>query len=87
MTGRSLSLEPIGEWVERAACHDKPLEMFFPVASKGQRQVDRIKEARGICLGCPVSVECNGYVMGLPRKDRYGVWAGVYYTGGWDKGG
>lgn len=56
-------------WWDRAACAEHEPEMWFPPA--GQRG----EEARAICGGCAVRIECLSYAMRHPGLD--GIWGGL----------
>lgn len=55
--------------LERAACRDTDLELFF--------SIDEADEARakGVCQRCPVRWECLTYA--LETRQRHGVWGGL----------
>ena len=75
---RALELPLIpGEWTERAACRDHPIELWFP--PRGDDQFDRTvqaaqAEAIAICRTCPVIAECREHGI---RHEDYGVWGGL----------
>ena len=49
-------------WWEQAACLGKGIQYFFP-----ETPVD-LAQARAICGGCPVRIECLHYAMNLPTS-------------------
>jgi len=61
-------------WSERAACHDAPPDLFFPVSDLGAAE-DQINEAKRICARCPVRTECLQYA--LRRGEATGIWGGT----------
>lgn len=71
-------------WQERAACagHPEP-ELWFPIVRGPPTEVSAASErARQICAGCPVSEQCEAYVLELEGpyegwRGRFGIWAGL----------
>jgi hypothetical protein len=57
------------EWRDRAACRGEDVNLFFP--EDGARCAD----AKAICAGCPVRVQCLMHALSFP--ERHGVWAGL----------
>lgn len=55
-------------WVERAICSRTSAE-FFPERGGSSR------DAKIVCLGCPVRRECLAYAMS--HDERFGVWGGL----------
>jgi hypothetical protein len=53
-------------WMERAACHGQPVELFFPA-----RGADT-KETHLICAGCSVRTECLEYATA--DSELAGIW-------------
>lgn len=65
-----LSAEPADEeWESQALCAQTDPEAFYP--DKG----GSTKQAKDICLGCPVRLECLQYA--LDRDERFGIWGGL----------
>lgn len=74
------------DWRDDAACRDYPTELFFP--PKGKRDprfgfavdqvTDQIKEAKRICMSCPVLQDCRDYILSEKRQytDDYGIFGG-----------
>ena len=71
-------VEPFGEtagdaeepdWQERALCAQTDPEAFFPEKGGSTR------EAKKVCLGCEVRVECLEYA--LAHDERFGIWGGL----------
>ncbi len=58
-----------GEWQANARCRSAPLSVFFPTRG------DDAGQAKAICRGCAVRVDCRSYVLEHP--DLLGVWAGL----------
>lgn len=60
------------EWMVQAACKDMGNEIFYP--EKGGRS----GEAKRVCNGCPVRVECLDFAMqwGSVPYDQ-GIWGGT----------
>jgi WhiB family redox-sensing transcriptional regulator len=57
------------EWQERALCAQTDPEAFFPEKGGSTR------EAKRICSGCEVRVECLEYA--LENDERFGIWGGM----------
>lgn len=55
-------------WIDDALCAQTDPDSFFP--EKG----GSVREARRICLRCPVRAECLDYA--LAHDERFGVWGG-----------
>lgn len=56
-------------WQERALCSQTDPEAFFPEKGGSTR------EAKKICTGCEVKVECLEYA--LANDERFGIWGGL----------
>jgi WhiB family redox-sensing transcriptional regulator len=56
-------------WQERALCSQTDPEAFFPEKGGSTR------EAKKVCLGCEVRVECLEYA--LANDERFGIWGGL----------
>jgi WhiB family redox-sensing transcriptional regulator len=56
-------------WQERALCAQTDPEAFFPEKGGSTR------EAKKVCLGCEVKVECLDYALG--HDERFGIWGGM----------
>lgn len=56
------------EWVKLAACRDADPALFFPERGESSR------EAKQVCLSCPVRLECLEYA--LANGEKFGVWGG-----------
>lgn len=60
-------------WHHRAACLDEDPELFFPVGTSPEA-VEQTREAKIVCDGCPVRVECLAWALALGEQ---GVWGGT----------
>jgi WhiB family redox-sensing transcriptional regulator len=60
-------------WMERAACIDMPLDVFFP--GPGRLGAADTRKAVAICRQCPVRQACLDYALEHP--DMAGVWGGT----------
>lgn len=56
---------------DNAACKGVDTNVFFPTGSGRNAYV----KARGICLRCPVKVECAQYA--IESGSKYGMWGGL----------
>lgn len=61
-------------WTEQAACWGQDPEMFFPIGDGPLVQIE-IEDAKAVCDGCPVSVEC--YEWAFTQGERDGIWGGT----------
>lgn len=61
-------------WTERAACRRQDPEMFFPISEGPAFQLE-IEEAKAVCAGCPVSVDC--YEWAFTQGEPDGIWGGT----------
>ena len=59
-------------WREYAACRNEPVDTFFPARGENHK-TDRAAE---LCAGCSVAGPCREYAIGLPARDRHGIWGG-----------
>ncbi len=57
------------EWQERANCLGVDPDLFFPERGAST------KEAKGVCGGCEVKVECLEYA--LAHGEKFGIWGGM----------
>ncbi|MCW2582791.1 MAG: Transcription factor WhiB [Klenkia sp.] len=62
-------LEDDQSWQERALCAETDPEAFFPEKGGSTR------EAKKICTGCEVKMECLEYALG--KDERFGIWGGL----------
>jgi WhiB family redox-sensing transcriptional regulator len=58
-----------GRWQERANCLGVDPDLFFPERGASTR------EAKGVCRGCEVRVECLEYA--LAQGEKFGIWGGL----------
>lgn len=56
-------------WQERANCLGVDPDLFFPERGASTR------EAKGVCRGCEVRVECLEYA--LDHGEKFGIWGGL----------
>jgi WhiB family redox-sensing transcriptional regulator len=56
-------------WIAGAVCAQTDPEVFHPDKGLSAR------DARQVCVGCPVRVECLAYAM--DNDERFGVWGGL----------
>ena len=64
------------EWQQRGACRDLDTEVFFhPDNERGPRRDRREAEAKAVCAGCPVLVQCREHALAV--QEPYGVWGGM----------
>ncbi|MHB2023602.1 MAG: WhiB family transcriptional regulator [Mycobacteriales bacterium] len=63
-----------GDWRRRGACLTVDPEIFFPVAV-GEAANAQLEQAKAICRGCAVSVECLDWALGV--RELEGVWGGT----------
>ena len=61
------------DWQSFAACHDLPLDLFFP--SSGMESMRNINVIKPFCQECPVHLQCLAYALSHP--DERGIWAGT----------
>ncbi|WP_306360089.1 WhiB family transcriptional regulator [Nocardia sp. CC227C] len=57
------------DWRERGLCTQTDPEAFYPEKGGSTR------EAKRICSGCEVRVQCLEYAMA--RDERFGIWGGL----------
>ena len=62
------------DWRANAACRGTDPELFFPDDDSGPARA-RIKQAKTICRGCPVSVSCLNWA--LTSGEEGGIWGGL----------
>lgn len=56
-------------WQARANCLGVDPDLFFPERGASTR------EAKGVCAGCEVRVECLEYA--LRNSEKFGIWGGM----------
>lgn len=62
-------LGPAEPWQAQALCAQTDPDCFFPEKGGSTR------EAKAICIGCPVRTECLAYALEIDA--RYGIWGGL----------
>ena len=63
--------EPMGDWVDQAACRDADVVTFFPLVGARTTYVTAV----AICRDCPVRLACLDYAV--TNRIRFGVWGGL----------
>ncbi len=68
---RSVALvdDSVKAWQDLAHCQGVDPELFFP--ERGESS----KEAKAVCLGCVVKVDCLEYA--LQNGEKFGIWGGL----------
>ena len=56
--------DPSGRWQERANCLGVDPDLFFPERGASTR------EAKGVCKGCEVRLECLEYALAQEIQDE-----------------
>lgn len=62
------------DWFMKALCKGLDPDTFFP-SSKDSSCNSKIKEAKKVCNGCPVKLECLTHA--LVNRETYGIWGGM----------
>lgn len=69
------------EWEERALCRGVDPFMWLPEDENGHVSRAGQAQAKRLCLGCRVRLECLQLAMGregdVSHHGRYGVWGGM----------
>lgn len=73
MTRAERSANPMGPWVERAACRGLNATLFHPERGESADQ------AKAVCATCPVRTECLDYAMATDQQ--FGLWGGLSERG------
>ena len=70
-TYNEVALRPFDDqpWAADASCRHSDPDLFFPERGHSTR------EAKLVCAGCPVRVECLDYA--LDNSIKYGIWGGL----------
>lgn len=64
------------EWQDKGNCVGKDVNMFYhPYNERGEEKIERLTEAKAICVGCPVIAECLNHALSVP--EHFGVWGGM----------
>lgn len=61
-------------WMLRGACRKVDPELFHP-DGETERYAAQIAEAKAVCAGCPVVLNCTAHILGNPHE--FGIWAGM----------
>lgn len=61
--------EPLGDWVDDAACRELETALFYPTSGR------RPSEALAVCSECSVRSDCLEYA--LTNHQHWGVWGGM----------
>lgn len=61
---------PTESWVDEAVCAQTDPDLFFPEKGGSTRQ------AKKVCLGCPVRQRCLDWAMRPEHEERFGIWGG-----------
>lgn len=65
---------PASGWKARAHCGPETHHLFFPSTGRS----DTANQAREICAGCPVRVECLDFALENHEGHYdYGIWGGL----------
>jgi WhiB family redox-sensing transcriptional regulator len=59
------------DWRTRAACRGEDPELFFPIGTTGRDYDAQVEEAKTVCRGCPVRIECLDWAY---RTRADGIW-------------
>ena len=62
------------DWRSHAACRDADPELFFPDGDLSSARA-KVKTAKLICRGCPISVACLNWA--LSSGQEAGIWGGL----------
>jgi WhiB family transcriptional regulator, redox-sensing transcriptional regulator len=76
---RPAELAPAGlaageNWRAAAACRSADPDLFFPVSDVG-KGVDQAAEAKAICAGCRVRLQCLAFAE--RTRQGHGIWGGL----------
>jgi WhiB family redox-sensing transcriptional regulator len=63
---------PRPDWWDRAACRAQGPKSFF-AEGQGSEPQRRVAEARKVCQGCSVRIEC----LEANIDEKFGVWGGT----------
>jgi WhiB family redox-sensing transcriptional regulator len=64
------------DWRNRAACRDADPELFFPIAGENTATgAAQYREARAVCVSCPVRAACLDYSIDAGLDD--GMYGGM----------
>ena len=57
------------------SCKDEDPELFFPLGETRPADVEKIRRAKEICLGCEAVEACGA--QALEKKEESGIWGGM----------
>ncbi|WP_328362305.1 WhiB family transcriptional regulator [Mycobacterium sp. NBC_00419] len=60
------------EWQSAGNCVGHPVEVFFPEDSPRRDRRRLEQQAKNICWGCPIKVQCLEHAINTP--EQFGVW-------------
>jgi hypothetical protein len=70
-----IDLEPRPAWHRQAACKGAT-DLFFPnIWINNRAMLKAIREAKVVCLRCPVIKECGEWA--IANHEDHGVWGGM----------
>lgn len=75
-------LPNLNHWSELAACAEVDPDLFFP--KHDYRDRAQVNDAKKICRGCSVKMECLDYAM--KEQIEYGVFGGLSEGERWKLG-
>jgi WhiB family transcriptional regulator, redox-sensing transcriptional regulator len=68
--------DAVWNWQEEGACRTyDPLIFFHPQNERGSARSKRDHQAKMICAGCQVRLECADYA--IRAREPFGVWGGL----------
>jgi WhiB family transcriptional regulator, redox-sensing transcriptional regulator len=63
------------QWQDQAQCRHLSVALFFePDTSRGGHREEHERQAKQVCLGCPVIRECLEHAL---AAEEHGVWGGL----------
>lgn len=66
----------VWDWQGRGACRTVNPEVFFhPEGERGSKRRNRDEEAKQVCGGCPVLMQCREHALAI--REPFGVWGGL----------
>ena len=63
------------DWMAQSACHDLPVDVFFPVP--GRHMKINIAVAKAYCASCAVRSTCLEYALQFDHRTLPGIWGGT----------
>ncbi len=61
-------------WMLEGACSSMDSDLFFPIGSS-MKAMKQIAEAKAVCNGCPVRIECLDEAKEI--AEPFGIWGGL----------